>query len=439
MKRVVPLAAGALALALTIATWRQSLRPDPVLLIPSFTGQPEYCLTCHADVPEISASHPMESFGCVSCHGGEPLALDADLAHSTMRGGRNPSDFSVVEASCSGSNCHSGSAADNRDHIHRVLTSVQATYAGALATVRFAYGAQATQSAQTGVFAIEDSETATGLTALAAFDPAAETSPAIQTFAANCLHCHLSAQPLLGPEYARFTGCAACHTPTAGQDLDEPQHQLTTAIPYTQCNTCHNRGNYNMRDLQFHPRTDSPSRMQSAPAQLLDSPSSRIQSAPTRLPDYLTARLSDYYQPIAQFTKCEYELDCVDCHTNGEVMGDGDLHNNQKEIQYIRCKTCHGTLSEPPLTRAISDPNDLALRLAFLNPVIDLKVGDTIVVTEKGEPLWNVRRRPDGTFELAGKVTKQHYTVPLVAGSACLQKPDEQESRFCHECHAVER
>jgi len=195
--------------------------------------------------------------------------------------------------------------------------------------------------------------------------------------------------------------------------------------------------------LQFHPRTDSSSRMQTeeASTRLPDDPPSRIQpeGAPTRPPDSAATRLSDYYQPIAQFTKCEYELDCVDCHTNGEVMGDGDLHNNKKEIQYIRCKTCHGTQSEPPLTRAISEPNDLALRLAFLNPVVDLKVGDTIVVTEKGEAMWNMRRRPDGTFELVAKVTQQNYTVPLVAGSACLQKPDEQESRFCHECHAVER
>jgi hypothetical protein len=408
--RALVIGASLLLIALLAATWKQRARPEPVALVPALTGQPEYCLSCHADLPEISLSHSIDSMGCVSCHGGDPLALDADLAHSTMRGGRNPSDFSVVEASCGGSGCHSGSAEDGRDHIHRVLTSVQATYAGAIATVRFAFGGQSDQLAHQGVFAIQDPETATGLAELTAFDPTKETSPAIQTFAANCLNCHLSAEPLPGLEYARLTGCAACHTLTAGADLKQPLHQLTTAIPYTQCNTCHNRGNYSMRDLKFNPRTDAP-----------------------------TDRLHDYYQPIAQFTKCEYELDCVDCHTNGEVMGDGDLYNYQKEIQYVQCKTCHGTLAGPPLTRTITDPNDIALRLAFLNPVNDLQAGDTIVVTEKGEPIWNMRQLPDGTFELIGKVTKARYTVPLVAGSTCPQKPDEQESRFCHECHAVER
>ena len=54
-------------------------RPLPVELIPTLTEQPEYCLTCHADLPEISAAHPVKTFGCVICHGGERLALDADV------------------------------------------------------------------------------------------------------------------------------------------------------------------------------------------------------------------------------------------------------------------------------------------------------------------------------------------------------------------------
>ena len=150
-------------------------------------------------------------------------------------------------------------------------------------------------------------------------------------------------------------------------------------------------------------------------------------------------RLHDYYQPIAQFTQCEYTLDCVDCHTRSEVMGDGDLHANQKDIQYVQCKTCHGTLTELPLTRTLTDSNDVAFRMAFLNPVIDLKIGDTIIVTEKGEPLWNTRQLPDGTFEMVGKSTKQYFTFRPVMGTTCQQNPGEQESHYCHECHAVEK
>jgi hypothetical protein len=96
-------------------------------------------------------------------------------------------------------------------------------------------------------------------------------------------------------------------------------------------------------------------------------------------------------------------------------------------------------LDELPLTRTIQSPDDLALRMAFLNSVIDLKVGDTILVTNKGEPLWNIRQLADGTYEMFGKATGQRFTFRAVKGTACQQIPDQQESQYCHECHAVER
>jgi hypothetical protein len=420
------LASFLLLLSLIIA-WREASRaPQPVSLTPSLTGEIEYCVTCHADLPEISPSHPVKTFGCVICHGGERLALDADLAHSTMRGGRNPSDLSVVEESCGGDNCHGGTSADERDHIHRVQTSVQSTYAGAITNIRFTFGAQPDLTARQGIEAVTDDliTTETGVPALEAFNPSLDENPAIQKFADNCLTCHINAEPREGSQFSRLTGCAACHTPAlpfdsrpifgengasqrgAGGGL----HSLTTAIPYTQCNTCHNRGNYDLRRMEFVERSDQPAN-----------------------------RLHDYYQPIAQFVLCEYTLDCVDCHTRVEAMGDGDLHSSKKEIQYIQCRTCHGTPDELPLTAVLTDPEDIAFRLAFLNPVVDLKVGDTVLVTEQGEPLWNTRVLPDGTYELVGKATKQLLAFRPVMGSACTQTGEDQSSAYCHTCHAVER
>jgi hypothetical protein len=402
MKKTLTFVSGLLLLALALVWWLNSRQPKPLELIPTLTGQPEYCLTCHADLPEISASHPVKTFGCVSCHGGERLALDADLAHSTMRGGANPSDLSVVEASCGGSNCHSGSEADDRNHIQRVMTSVQSTYAGAIANIRFTFGAQPDLNAYIGINAVTDDQTKTGIKSLAAFDLSNENNPSVKKFGENCLTCHLNAAPREGDAYVRQTGCAACHA--------AEQHKLTTSIPYTQCNACHNRGNYDLRTMDFVERTDQ-----------------------------ATDRLHNYYQPISQFTKCEYTLDCVDCHTRSEVMGDGDIHANQKDIQYVQCKTCHGTRTELPLTTTLTDPNDIAFTLAFLNPVVDLKLGDTVIVTENGEPLWNTRVMPDGTYQLIGKSIRQQFTFIPVMGSGCTQTGEDQSSSYCHECHAVER
>ncbi len=187
-------------------------------------------------------------------------------------------------------------------------------------------------------------------------------------------------------------------------------HKLTTAISYTQCDTCHNRGNYDLRSMTFQPRTDQP-----------------------------VDRLHDYYQPIAQFTRCEWTLDCIDCHTRTEAMGDGTLYSSKLDIQYVQCLTCHGTPTDLPLTRTLTDPNDLAFRLAQLNPLVDLRLGDTILVTETGEPLWNIRLLPDGSYVLVGKATGDVFPFRPVMGSACTQDPAEQGSASCHQCHAVER
>jgi hypothetical protein len=120
-------------------------------------------------------------------------------------------------------------------------------------------------------------------------------------------------------------------------------------------------------------------------------------------------------------------------------MGDGDIHSSQDEIQYVQCKTCHGTLAELPRTHTIVSEDDIALRMSFLNPVMDLSVGDTILMTEQGEPLWNTHVLPDGTYEMIGKATGQHFTFRPVMGTQCQQSLDEQSSSDCHECHAVQR
>lgn len=412
MRKLLVVSSGIFLFTLALAWWLNAHQTKPVELIPTLTGQPEYCLSCHADVPEISPSHPVKTFGCVICHGGERLALNEDLAHSTMRGGANPSDLSVVEASCGGSNCHSGSEASNNNHIQRVMTSVQSTYAGAIANIRFTFGAQPDLTARFGIRAVTDNmiTTSTGLPALKAFDPTSETNASIQIFGANCLNCHINAQPIPGTEFDRLTGCAACHTPNIDSFPKNKIHKLTTVMPYTQCNACHNRGNYDLRTMTFAQRNDHP----------ID-------------------RLQAYYQPIAQFTKCEYTLDCIDCHTRTEVMGDGDIHSNKKEIQYIQCQTCHGTPAQLPQTKTLTDPNDITFRLARLNPVVDLNIGDTILATDQGEPLWNTRVLPDGKYQLVDKATGEVFTFIPVMGSGCTQNGQDQSSEYCHECHAVKR
>lgn len=406
---IIPVALLALlGMALVIAS---ALRPRPVPLIPVRTGQPEYCLTCHQGIEPMSAAHPTEDFGCVSCHAGQPQALEAEVAHTGMV--RNPAALDTARQFCG--ECHSA-------QIALVERSLQATYAGAISMVRRTFGLQPDSTAQYAIRQVGH---------LQAFAPAESDPAPLHQFAANCLDCHLYSQPKQADYFYRSDGCSACHVlyaedglyqgddPTVPKDeAGHPQkHQFTTAIPYTQCNHCHNRGNYDLRTMTFLLRPDMP-----APEPLTGA----------------AKRVHDYYQPIGEFTRCEWELDCVDCHTSLEVMGDGVLHNNRSESQYIQCATCHGTLDARPVTQMIQSEDGVAMTRARLNPFVELSPGDTILATGRGEPLYHIRQHGD-RWVLTGKATGEQYELPLVTGTACQQKSDEQASRYCHQCHAFDR
>lgn len=387
-----------------------------ITLIPTRTGQQERCLTCHNGIEPISPSHSIEEFGCVSCHGGDRLALDAERAHSGMVA--NPAALDMASTYCG--ECHSG-------QIATVQRSLMSTYAGAIALIRRAYGLQPDGEARFAVQPIDG---------LSAFTVSTDDPHPVQLFAQNCLTCHTNSEPEAVQYQYRSTGCATCHMlygpdgryqggdPTISRtDSGHPlTHTFTTAIPYTQCNHCHNRGNYDLRTMTFVPRADMP----------LDSPAAISTPSPE------AQRLHDYYQPISQFTNCEYELDCIDCHTSHEIMGDAASYNTMADARYVTCATCHGTLDEPPRETTITSADDMAMTYATLNPNVSLSVGDTILITERGEPLYNVRRVGD-QWVLTGKVTGESYVVPLVQGSACTQDVNDQSSAACHQCHSVDR
>ena len=383
------------------------------------------------------------------------MALDQERAHRSLRGGRNPSDPSVVQASCGQANCHGGYTNTEQNHVDRVLRSLQATYAGGISLVRYTFGAQPDLTGHFGAIAAHDPHPVTDtLSALAPMPVtgAADLTPLLATqgvtvsgqpidthFRQACLDggCHLSEPATAAPYRYRSTGCAACHYLTDNDGLykgtdatiakDEVGHgrlhQLTTAIPYTQCNHCHNRGNYSLRTMSFTPRPDLPPA--GDPLSVFMPPDQQ--------------RLAEYYQPIGQFTLCEWKLDCVDCHTGEAAMGNGHILDSISKAQGTECRTCHGTLTDLPQTAPITDPNEAAMRQARANGRGDLAVGDHVVVNRLGEKLWSVKAVRAESFVETLKVSGQTVAVPLVKGSACQQKPDEQASSDCHTCHAYPR
>ncbi len=432
-----------------LANGQPRARLVPRAITPGNSGQPEYCLTCHLGLEEISSSHPVEVFGCVACHGGDGLALDEARAHAGLRGGKNPSDLQTVRAGCGQGGCHAGYDQAEHNHIDSVERSLQATYASGIALLRYAFGAQPDAEPHYGVRTVSDGRRALrelpvsqpqDLTpALAARGVAVSGHPIDSQFRAGCLEggCHLWTEPAPAPYRYRSTGCAACHVLYDDDGLykgadptipkDEPgharAHRLTTAIPFSQCNHCHNRGNYSLRSMTFTPRADLPP---------LGPAISPIMPAEGK-------RLKEYYQPIGRFTRCEWELDCIDCHTRNEAMGDGRIAGAVVEAQRVRCQTCHGDTEGGPSGVELTTEDAQALRQARLNPHIQRRVGDRVLLAPTGEKMYGVRQRADGQWELTMKVSGKKLLIPLVYGSACEQDPQEQHSSACHDCHAYQR
>ncbi len=91
------------------------------------------------------------------------------------------------------------------------------------------------------------------------------------------------------------------------------------------------------------------------------------------------------------------------------------------------------------LRRAVvASEDEMAMTRANLNPNISLAVGDTIMVTDRGEPLYHIQH-VDDQWVLTGKVTGISYPIPLVQGSTCQQDPNDQSSASCHQCHMYDR
>jgi hypothetical protein len=411
--------------------------PQVRLITPTLNGEAELCLTCHNGIEQISDSHPVDTFGCVVCHGGDRLSLDEEVAHTGLIGSEanpgNPADLSVVEVSCGSVDCHSGDVANDRDHIERVTRSVQASYAGAINALLDLNGL-----AQDGVYygnlAVSDEDVVSpaAVEALRRFDPESFDNPAVTQFAEECLTCHVASQTVTDePYYHRGTGCSSCHTVYArnglyqGSDPTLSQtetghaatHELTTAIPYTTCNHCHNRGTHDLETLTFTPRDD------------LDGVEA-LSGSERRMAELYTADSTHY-------AVCQYELDCIDCHTANEVMGDGDIYTNEADARRVECRTCHGTLEESPATVTLEDPNDVAFRRARLNPFYDVFVGNTVLLSPDGDAMGHIRVEND-LYSLSSKVGGPTYLIPQVMGSGCEQDVERQRAADCQECHTYE-
>lgn len=426
----------------------------------------ERCLTCHDGIEQFSAFHPTDTYGCTLCHGGKGESLNKEEAHETMiasrssKGKRNPSNLRIVQKTCGTAGCHAGNEQWDRNHVHRVRMTIMGLQSGILSALRFQYAAQESKLASfSGVGVVDDDYVPAHRGAQKKLDTVPvmsakdlptdkEGNPitvddmgnpmkisgenADSQWRKSCARCHFWNEGKQAPADYRAQGCAACHYLYDNDGLykgddptipkDEPGHgklhQISTAIPATQCIHCHNRGG--RTGVSYEGRVES---------DFYGTP-------------FMEGKHSDqkfhgkYYNTPMMDIHYEKGMECIDCHTQFDTMGDGNLYSKKHEQFETRCQDCHGTYKEGIKTTKVTDPKDRVVRLGSVSPNYENKVGDEMVVSGRGNKYTNVKVI-DGEVILISKFDGREHLSSVITGKKGIHSiPQHQERMECWTCHA---
>ncbi len=354
---------------------------------PELLGQDPGCVSCHSDI-ENATENMGFALSCVMCHGGDPIAtvkdeahvlptlpvimdktsppLDYDLPYQQFV---NPSNLRVVEGTCG--MCHPW-------EVELIMKSMMTSTAGHFSGGLYQNGTVDTQTPLYANYPVADKDgviptelgAVESLDALLEFDPAADPSLASTHYAAvpaqACARCHLWSR---GKGYRgaegqdgvyRADGCVACHMPYANDGLSlsadalidhaetgHPKyHRVVRNPPTEQCLHCHHRGA--RIGLSFTGRAQMPPDLPSGPG----------------VPGTTDVRFNGNYHYVDAETNPpdihdEMGMHCIDCHTKGGVMGDGNLWGHMDQATKIRCRMCHGM---PDARGTLIDRDGYALR-----------------------------------------------------------------------------
>ena len=371
-----------LVIALTAAfllireTTREVVAPD----------SPDGCTLCHLADKSPSPAHPIGVMGCAGCHMGNPFARDKSRAHAGMY--RNPGSLEVAPRTCGQADCHP-------DIPGRVEKSLMATNGGILAVMQNLWPHGPGKPAVDVKALIRRSSPGGGAGgAVKGVDKGpAEADMALDHYRKMCGGCHLwrPRYPDRGETGRRGGGCTNCHimeleNPNKDLTRKEFNHPgLTTRIPSATCLKCHHRSA--RIGLSYFGRFESEG---------YGTPYAKGEPGPRRLSGgrFFLELPGDLHHRKAG-------MDCIDCHTEKGVMGDGKLYSHQEEQVDINCRVCH----DPVFSHDDPDPA-LTLRLIRANGrrrYHPLASGDSFILSPRKSPLYHIEEGDDGQLILYRK------------------------------------
>ena len=374
-------------------------------------GQASTCESCHRGIEHASASHP----SCVSCHGGDDRASVKEVSHRAMFGPKNPADPDHWGKSCGV--CHLYQLGRLRSNLMYTNTgmikNIQQTWEGE--NGRFYAGrGDRVFDARGNEFNLEDIRDLDHISG--------------ELYRKFCSLCHvgIEAPDVYGASHA--SGCAACHFPyndratyegkdptVRGKTPYSATHRMEKLPDNQVCLRCHNRSG--RIALSYQGLNDGNNSLVPTKDGL---PGPAIISGPRNL---------THIAPDVHFAA---GMDCIDCHTSRDIMGDGYAYENMYLQTEISCEDCHGG-ADVPRYREITHENDEATRESR-SYTIRMRPGMKMILTARGRPYSNVFYR-DGQVLVLGKRSGKLFKSKVITGTP--EHAVVGHSRLeCYACHS---
>ena len=449
----------------------------------SSSHPPEFgCAICHGGEPESVDKNQAHA----------TLIYDPQAG----TGKRNPSSLSVVEQSCGQLYCHSGHIREDRNHIQRLNKSMMNTLAGMISGLRYQWAGQSKKTARFAKRAISDKDgniphewgALEKLDKLPYFSyldiPESDKNtiqpiskhPSDRLLRQKCFQCHIDSPP--PPGQYRSQGCAACHftySKTGLYEGNDPTisktqpghaklHQIQALPKRKICVQCHQR--FSIQTLGNEPspvkniivgpinqneeaKNTSEETLQQQ-AEVEQQQVSEGFSAMMNNEELLTVESqkednkSAEEEELSLFTgkgnvqidvHTARGLDCIDCHTQRDIMGDGNLYSKQHQAVEIRCETCHGNDSTYPMISKVTELDDAVIRLSKHYKGKPNSVGDWMAVSKRKKRMTNVKVQ-NGKMVTIGKRSGRVYNIPLLRNKQIHFIPQHQSRLECTACHS---
>ena len=373
-----------------LGTVWMSARPLPKI------SKPDQCMQCHSDMSDIDHAHPTEIFGCAKCHGGNAFATDKQNAHKGIV--RNPSRLEHAVIFCS--ECHS-------DIIKRISRSMMQSESGILNVLKYQWGESSELNSTIGIDELKKERNSSSL--------------AENHFAKACAACHINQDESVfdNPKTARGGGCSDCHRSSKTKDTHHATY--TTRIPSSNCLKCHNRSN--RIGLSYMGVFESEG-----------------YGTPYKNGDF-SNQLDDgrsYYELPADIHHAKGGMDCIDCHTEKGVMGDGKKHHHMEEAEDIKCRDCHDPEFAPAnslahtlndLNEQMSEPSIIGFSSKMNSPLYHLRPNDNNSST--------LYRKRDGKALKVSKMSDAPYHTLAMHQRLDCSACHASWAPSCYGCHEV--